>query len=657
MNSDHTKSTIAKALSCCKLTVILSLIISFIPASMKAQDLFSSAPPPELPAAPILQNVDSRDVRNLNGTWSALVDPAVFSLNDLLHFAERNYQPKPGELVEVDLENGLTLQVPGDWNTQDDRLFFYQGKVWYKRDFYVEKSSDHRYYLHFGAVNYRAEVYVNGTLAATHTGGYTSFNCEVTDQLQDGNNLLVVKVDNTLASDDIPTPRTDWLNYGGITRDVHLVKLPQTFIENYNIQLAPGHIDLIKGWIRINGASSGTARLEIEELNIRQDINIQNGEGAFEIRAQPQLWSPETPKLYEVSVAFNSEILQDQIGFRTVSVEDRNVLLNGAAVFLRGISLHEEAIGAKGRASNYAEALELLGYAKELNCNYVRLAHYTHNRHMLRAADELGLLVWAEIPVYWNLEFANPEVLEKAKLRMQEMISRDQNRASIVFWSLGNETPVSQQRNDFFAALNQHVKSLDQTRLTTAALVFGGEEIQEVAQQYFFPSMQGQQFEQWDIHIKDELAQIVDVAAVNQYFGWYYSGFLAAAANLDPMQARKVMLDNMSKIRFHIPNEKPFVFSELGAGAKRGLRGGAEEFAIFSEAYQANVYRKQIELIKNQTGLVGITPWILKDFRSPMRLKQGVQDYWNLKGLISDNGERKQAFFILQEFYQELAEE
>jgi beta-glucuronidase len=276
---------------------------------------------------------------------------------------------------------------------------------------------------------------------------------------------------------------------------------------------------------------------------------------------------------------------------------------------------------------------------------------------MLRAADELGLMVWSEIPVYWNLEFANPQVLEKAKLRMEEMIHRDQNRASIVFWSLGNETPVSQARNDFFAALNGHVKSLDPTRLTTAALVFGGEEIQEMAKQYYFPAMQGQEIEKWDIHIKDELAQIVDVAAINQYFGWYYSGFLASAAKLDPLMARKVMLDNMNKIQFHIPNEKPFVFSEFGAGAKRGMKGASGEFEIFSEAYQATVYQKQIELIQNQVGLVGTTPWILKDFRSPMRLKQGVQDYWNLKGLISDNGERKQAFFVLQEFYQRLAEQ
>jgi beta-glucuronidase len=352
-----------------------------------------------------------------------------------------------------------------------------------------------------------------------------------------------------------------------------------------------------------------------------------------------------------VVLATPEDTLHDQIGFRTLAVADGQVLLNGEPLFLKGISLHEEAIGAKGRASSYAEAEELLSYTKELNCNFVRLAHYTHNEHMLRAADKMGLLVWAEIPVYWSVKFESPEVLEMAKAQMKEMIDRDQNRASIIFWSLGNETPMSDARNTFFKAMNEYVKSLDATRLTTAALIFGGEEIQQMAKQYFFPTMGGQSFDAWDIEIHDPLAAIVDVAAINQYFGWYYSGFLAAAANLPPQKARQTMLDNMHKIRFHIPEGKPFIFSEMGAGAKRGRTGREEDLAVFTEEYQALVYQKQIELAKNQEGLVGMSPWILKDFRSAMRLYQGVQDYWNLKGLITDNGERKKAFFVLQDFY------
>ena len=635
-----------------KLILYFLLILTF---PLTAQSLFDVAPPPEKPCSPLLANIDGRNAQSLNGTWNAMIEPTVFSLNDIMHFAERNYRARPGELVEVNIENGLTLRVPGDWNTQEDRLFFYNGKVWYKRDVYIAKEASKRYFLHFGAINYRGEIYVNGQLAATHTGGYTSFNCEITDLVTDGNNLLVVKVDNTLKSDDIPTTRTDWLNYGGITRDVNLVEVPQSFIENYKLNLSGEDDNRIRGWVKVNGAQAGQVTIKIPELGTERTFPVQGGVASVDLEAQPDRWSPDNPKLYEVELQFANDKITDHIGFRTIEVKGRQIVLNGSPLFLRGISLHEEAVGANGRASSYPEALELLQYAKELNCNYIRLAHYTHNHHMLRAADELGLLVWAEIPVYWNLEFDNPEVMTKAKARMDEMIGRDQNRASVIFWSLGNETPVSEARTNFFRSLNQYVKSLDDTRLTTAALVFGGEEIQEMAKMYFFPAMQGKAADSWDIEIKDPLASIVDVAAINQYFGWYYSGFLATAAGLDPKLARQTMLNHMHKVKFHIPNDKPFVFSELGAGAKRGMSGSEDELKIFSEEYQVLAYRKQIELIRNQQGLVGVTPWILKDFRSPMRLNQGVQDYWNLKGLITDNGERKKAFFVLQEFYRSLA--
>ena len=399
-----------------------------VPVSLLAQSLFDTQEVPEVPCAPLISNIDGRTTRSLNGTWNAMIEPTVFSLNDLLHYAERNYKPRQGELVEVSIENGMTLQVPGDWNTQEERLFFYNGKVWYKRDIYIDKKPDQRYYLHFGAINYRAEIHVNGTLVATHVGGYTSFNCEVTDAIKSGENFVVIKVDNTLKSDDIPTTRTDWLNYGGITRDVNLVELPASFIETYKVQLAKGAKDKIEGWISVNGVKTGTARLQIADLGIDESLAISDGKAAFELEANPELWSPEKPKLYEVNLTFGTDEIKDQIGFRTIEVNGRTIELNGDPVFLRGISLHEEAIGAKGRASSYAEALELLQHAKELNCNYVRLAHYTHNHHMLRAADELGLLVWAEIPVYWNLEFANPEVMKKAQSRMDEMIIRDQKQ-------------------------------------------------------------------------------------------------------------------------------------------------------------------------------------------------------------------------------------
>jgi beta-glucuronidase len=236
---------------------------------------------------------------------------------------------------------------------------------------------------------------------------------------------------------------------------------------------------------------------------------------------------------------------------------------------------------------------------------------------------------------------------------MTEMIDRDQNRACVVFWSLGNETPKGEARNVFFRKMNDYVKEKDPTRLTTAALLFGAEEIQKVMKNYYIPSLMGKSFETWDIELDDTPASIVDVAAVNQYFGWYYSAFVSSILPVSTKKAREVMIANIPRIRFHVAHGKPLIISEMGAGAKKGFMADPIDMAVFSEDYQAQVYENQIRMVSEQTGLVGLSPWILKDFRSPIRLYQGVQDYWNLKGLVSNEGEKKKAFYTLQEFYKQ----
>lgn len=221
----------------------------------------------------------------------------------------QNSKATAGELLEFNLDNGTTLEVPGDWNTQEERLFFYNGKVWYKRNFDVDKKLDKRYFLYFGAINYKAQIYFNGTQVASHTGGYTSFNCEVTEALKEGENLIVILVDNTLTDRDIPTTRTDWMNYGGITRDVYLAELPNSFIQNYKIQLSPNQEGQIKGWAKISGATNGTVGVKIPALGIDTSFPVQNGEAAIQFKASPMRWTPDNPKLYEVELVYGEEII------------------------------------------------------------------------------------------------------------------------------------------------------------------------------------------------------------------------------------------------------------------------------------------------------------------------------------------------------------
>jgi len=604
---------------------------------------------------PTLQDVLARDHVSLGGRWQAVIDP--YGRGDLAGIAPRAMEPgHESDLAEFSFENGLELEVPGDWNSQDPRLVFYQGVVWYKRTFEHAPPAGHRTFLWFGAANYDAKVFVNGELVGHHVGGFTPFNWDVTDRLRPGENLLVVRVDNRMRDSDVPTPMTDWLNYGGITRDVLLVDVPETHVQAFEVGLDPEEPALVRARVQLAGPDrAGGAWLRIRELGIDQAIETdEEGRGEARIAASPERWSPASPTRYVVEVATSTrrDFVADPIGFRTIATRGEEILLNGEPIFLRGISIHSEATRARGRIRTRAQAEEILGLARELGCNFVRLAHYTHSQHMARVADELGLLVWEEIPVYWAVDFENEATLATAKSQMREMIERDRNRASVALWSIANETPEGEARNHFLRSLADHVRALDDTRLVTAALITDPRELAEFFIGYYVPALLGIERDEWIYPVHDPLFDVVDVPALNEYFGWYYSGGLAAVTPFTSFHARRVMLDHIDRIRIAHPGGKPFVISETGAGAKRGLHVPEERLAVFSEEYQALVYRKQTEFFERQSGLAGVSPWILKDFRSPLRMYQGVQDYWNLKGLVSDDGEKKLAFHVLREWYE-----
>lgn len=605
---------------------------------------------------PLLPDPRSAPHDSLNGRWQAVIDP--YDRGNLGGIAPLAQEPRsPADLAEFSFENGLELDVPGDWNTQDPRLVFYQGTVWYKRAFSYEGRPGERAFLYFGAANYKASVYVNGRLVGQHTGGFTPFNFDVTDTLHDGENLLVVKVDNRRTSEDIPTPTTDWHNYGGLTRDVMLLKLPETHISGWELRLPGEPADQLVGFVDVTGPGLPTAVVvEVPELGIREET-VTDAAGHVEllIPAAPERWSPTSPRLYRVVVRTGAHRIEDEVGFRTIATAGADILLNGEPIYLRGISIHDETLDGGGRAHSFAHAEETLGLAKELGCNFVRLAHYPHPDAMARTADRLGLLVWAELPVYWAVDFANEDTLALARQMFSELIARDRNRASVVLWSLGNETPASEARDVFFARLAEHVRREDPSRLLTAALLTGQEALAPLLLRYYLPAALGLEREEWIFRIDDGLERVVDVAAVNEYFGWYYSGALGLATPLGSQRARRIMLDNMDRIQFVTHEAKPLIVSELGAGAKYGLRAESDAIRVYSEDYQVEVYERQLSMLSDQSTVRGISPWVLKDFRAPLRLYQGVQDYWNRKGLVSETGERKAAFAVLQSHYQALA--
>ncbi len=571
--------------------------------------------------------------QSLDGDWQTIVDPYELGYYDYRWQArDQAQQPSrdaffmdakqanPQELLEYDFDKSPSLKVPGDWNTQKAELYYYEGSLWYRKVFEraaLKKSE--RAFVSFGAANYRADVYLNGKKLGSHIGGFTPFSFDATEQLLPGRNSLVVRVDNKRARDAVPTLNTDWWNYGGITRSVQLVTVPQVFIQQHFLHLQSVSSGIISGEVQLSKAAAGqTVQVSIPELKLRQKVKT-NAQGLAHISFKTtalQLWTPEQPKRYQINISAGSDQLSEQMGFRTIATRGKQILLNDQPIFLRGISVHEElALKGGGRATDEQADRQLLTWAKELNANFVRLAHYPHNEAMVRLAEEMGILVWSEIPVYWTIDWTNPATYANAEAQLSDMIQRDRNRANVIIWSLANETPVTPERTQFLAQLAHKARELDSSRLLSAAME-----------------------RHWDAKnsslsvVEDPLADIVDLVSFNQYIGWYDG-----------------LPDKLAQVSWKIPYNKPVFVSEFGAGAKQGLHGAAD--TRWTEEFQADLYRKTLSMLDNIDGLSGFSPWILVDFRSPRRVLPQIQDGFNRKGLISDAGQKKQAFYVLRDYY------
>jgi len=579
----------------------------------------------------LLVNADHRTAISLNGDWHYIVDPYDngyydFRMQPRAEGYFKNEKPdSTSKLVEYDFSKSQTLKVAGDWSSQHDSLFFYEGTIWYEKDFQYQRKPHTRTFLHVGAANYISHAWVNGKKACDHEGGYTPFDCEVTELVHDGANFVVIYVNNQRTREGVPTLNTDWWNYGGLTRDVSLIETPEVFIDDYSVQLQQRSSSAISGWTHVTGGAGGVpVTLKIPELHLTTTSSTDaNGRAALELSTKDLVrWSPQNPKLYEMEIIVGNDHLRDEVGFRAIEVKGENILLNGQSVFLRGVSIHAEAPYRSGRAWSEQDAETLLGWAKELGTNLVRLAHYPHDERMTRLADRMGMMVWSEVPVYWMIDWENPKTLADATQQLQEMIRRDRNKASVVLWSVANETPNTPARLAFLTKLINTAHTEDPTRPLTAALLVTT--LPDAAD--------GTRTKVLD----DPLGEYLDVLGCNEYIGWYEG---------TPELA--------SRTKWQSKYNKPLIMSEFGGDAKAGLHGAPSE--RWTEEYQENIYRQQIAMLKQIPFLRGLSPWILMDFRSPRRDLPGIQDYYNRKGLISNEGQKKKAFFVLREWYQQSA--
>ncbi len=572
----------------------------------------------------LLDNVYQREKISLNGDWKFLVDPmetGILKRKYRRDFpADETAKLNEGPLIEYEWDSSWSITVPGDWNSQFEQLKWYEGLAWYRKKFDLRKETGYRYFLYFEAVNYKSDIYLNGKKLGMHEGGFTPFQFEITNDIE-LKNSLVLSVDNKRVTDGIPAADFDWWNYGGITRPVWIIKVPDQFIENYTLSYTG---DEIVGNVHLasNEKNSLQVNVSVPELGVEVSTTT-NSEGYAEFSLNPKNltpWSPENPKRYEVNISSGKDSISELIGFRTIETKGTEILLNGDPVFLRGICIHEEAIGNPTGTLSWESAKELLIQAKGMNVNFVRLAHYPHTEKMTRLADSLGVMVWSEMPVYWeDMDYQNPKTLSLAKQIATENYLRDKNRASIIIWSVANETPITDHRNAFLTEMIETVRELDTSRLISAAL--------KVSHDGGIKT------------IDDPLGKHLDVLSINQYVGWYGTDYP----------------DKITEVEWESDYTKPMLLSEFGAGALSGNYG--DRMTRWTEEFQAYFIDETMKMATSIPFLKGTMPWVLKDFRSPRRYHGEFQNYWNRKGFINEEGKAKQSYQILKKWYDQIEKE
>ena len=568
-----------------------------------------------LHAQSFMNNIDGRKTFSLNGKWQYIVD--WYNRGTGMGIYKDKKAEKPTEFMEYAFTDQV-MNVPGDWNSQDPHLFYYENNVWYKKEFTYQTQTNKRYFLYFGAVNYQSDIYLNGRLLGSHEGGFTPFQFEITDSLKTGINKLIVKVNSQRKEDGIPAMNYDWWNYGGITRDVTIIETPVSYIKDYFVQLKKGSNNEINAWVKIDGINKNKqVTLHIPELKIDKVLNPDTtGYAAVSINADVKLWSPETPKQYLISLTTDQETITEKVGFRNIEVKGTDIILNGKSIFLKGVNFHEEVPQRMARATSVEDSRQLLQWAKELGCNFVRLTHYPQSEHTIRMAEEMGIMLWEEIPLWQGIAFDNPVILNKAETMLREMISRDKNHCSIIIWSIANETKQSPDRNKVLANMAGICRSLDNTRLVSSAL-------------YQF------KIEGNTITIDDPLCNSLDVIGTNRYMGWY-----------QPWPAEP------GNVKFITAFQKPIIMSEFGGESKYGQHGTADSAGFWNEEFQEKLYKDNLKMMSGITNLRGTCPWVLADFRAPNRMNLQFQYGWNRKGLLSDKGQKKKAWYVMKAFYE-----
>ncbi len=539
--------------------------------------------------------------------WKYRCDPDHLGEHENWHdpvFIKQNWDQLP------------SAQLPICWNCiiEDKSLPYdrYVGYFWFFHQFSLEKIEDTKeYFIRFNGVNYYCKIWINGTYLGDHQGGFLPFQIKIPNKiLEKKTNIIAVEIENFRKYERIPSIHQDWFSWGGIYRDIDLIIVPHARIEWFHIitqKITSNSATLL---LKYKLTEKSVIKWKImKDSNIISEGNVETQEliEDFAINlSNPELWTPDSPTLYtfKAQIDDRGEIFSTKFGIRTVEVRKQGIYLNGKLIRIKGVSLHEELI-PYGRVIPEAERLNDIKNMKKLGFNTLRTAHYSHDEKLMDLADEVGILILEEIPVYWANDFKNPDIVKLALSMVKDLIFRDFNHPSVILWSMGNEIPIEHKAcKQFMNQMMQYARKLDSSRIVT------------------YVSMR------W---VTDPLRRKSDLPCVNLYFGWY----LFSERNLNRF---------LDLVHEATPSQ-PLLITEFGAGAQRGFH--SKDYQKFSEEKQASILSHSIETFNAKDYIAGWIIWIYRDFRSPMRTNQYQQGF-NRKGIVSDKNQPKLITKVLE---------
>ncbi len=563
---------------------------------------------------------------DLNGVWAFSVD-----LDPEYHTGQDYSRP-------TSLRHWERVPVPGCWNRYAESYDLYEGVAWFVREFSVpDLAAEPVATLLFGAVNYLADVYLNGRHIGHHEGGYTAFEVDATPALRTGPNRLAVRVDNRHLRIRLPAV-LGWYNYGGIHRSVSLHVTRKARLESVRVSAEPS-VEGAAGRLHVHASRPDVGlRTEIRDPKGQTVWTHTSRGGTWDLEfslPHAEVWSPESPVLHSLAVSLleGDEELdrrECRFGVRLLRADGQRLLLNGNPVHLRGICyLYDHP--SCGVAYDPHVARADLDDLQALGVNCLR-SHFPLPEPFLDECDRRGIMLWLEVPIYCvrpstdqcDTIFADGDVQALARQMVREMVEQAHNHPSVVIWSVGNECNTDHPESvAFFRNCVEQVRALDRDRLISYAALYGG---------------------------VGQMTEMVDIVSLNEYWGWYDRISLDGSREAGPLPEFPLQLPQLEGcLAEKSALGKPLLLSEFGADAEPGFLSATGE--LWSEQYQAELIARQLAIAAAYPAVCGTFPFLYNDYRDPSK---PVGHYWrgtNLKGIVSYSREHKLAWERLRQAY------